>query len=49
MTGQNAPSIKLSKPAGVQDIYFFMHSSKYESFHMSPFNTCNQFVYEPGH
>ena len=46
MTRQNAPSIKLSKPAGLQDIYFFMHSSKYESFPMFLFNTCKQFVYE---
>ena len=26
MTGQNAPSIKLSKPAGVQDIILFLYA-----------------------
>ena len=46
MTGRNAPFIKLIKPAGVQDIYIFMRSSKYEAFYMSPFNTCKQFVCE---
>ena len=42
----HASSIKLIKPTGLQAIYIFIRSSNYESFHMSPFNTCKQFVYE---
>ena len=46
MTGRNTQFINLIKPTGVQAIFIFIRSSKYESFHMFPFNTCKQFVYE---